>query len=61
MQFPQVSSPMVKNIYFGKSAIEQSKLAKATPRNEQILLEIFDEFITKLERRVERENASLRP
>jgi hypothetical protein len=57
-QFQQVTPAMVKNVYLGKPAIEQPKLAKPAAKNEQTVLEVFDEFIAKFEKRVERENAS---
>lgn len=56
-QFQQVTPAMVKNVYLGKPAVEQPKLAKPAAKNEQTLLEVFDEFISKFEKWVERENA----
>ncbi|WP_090157674.1 site-specific integrase [Dyadobacter soli] len=57
-QFSEVTPAMVKNVYLGKPAVEQSKVAKPAAKNELTLLEVFDEFIAKFEKRVERENAS---
>jgi len=57
-QYPEVTPAMVKNVYLGKPAVEQPKLAKPAAKNEQTVLEVFDEFIAKFEKRVERDNAS---
>ena len=46
-QFSQVTPAMVKNVYLGKPAIGQTKLAKPAAKNEQTVLEVFDEFIAK--------------
>lgn len=57
-QFPEVTPAMVKNVYLGKPAVEQPKLTKPAAKIEQTVLEVFDEFIAKFEKRVERDNAS---
>lgn len=58
MQFPVVTPAMVKNVYGGKPAIEQTKLIKPAAKNEQSVLEVCDEFIVKFQKRVEVGNAS---
>lgn len=49
---------MVKNVYLGKPAIDESKPVKPAPKNEQTVLEVFDEFILKFGKRVEKGTAS---
>lgn len=57
-QFPQVTPAMVKNVYLGKTAIEEPKLIKPAAKKEQTLLEVCDEFVVKFQKRVEIGTAS---
>lgn len=59
MHFKEVTPAMVKNVYLGKPAIDEPKPVKPAPKNEQTVLEVFDEFVARFEKRVEKGNASL--